>query len=793
MAAVVCGLVAALAGPAWAGDAPLDLSGAVIVKAGDSPVVGKTATMLQEEIEARTGLRLAILKKAPGGDGPAILLGTAAAMPAPAERGDIPEKAEGYGVWVEGSTVYLVGRDDRGALFGAGCLLRSLSMTEGALALDPGTRVATAPFYPIRGHQLGYRNTANSYDAWDIDTYEQYIRDLAVFGSNCIELIPDLDPEKVDGPVMAETVWDMTVKLTALLDSYGLDVWMWLPIDGDVSDPATAEEELEMRRALFQANSRIDHIFVPGGDPGHTAPDVLMPWLARMNGVMQECHPGAGLWVSNQGFTHEQNDYFFTYLQEHEPDWLAGVVYGPWAKISLREMRDRTPAKYPIRRYPDICHCIACQYPPANWDQAFALTLWREPMNPRPMGHAHIHNSLAPLADGFATYSDGISDDVNKFIWTAMGWDPTADVHEVLRQYGDYFISNGFGDAIADGLLAQEKNWDGPLLGNKQIGKTFKQWCKIEKQADEEMFDNWRFQMGLYRAYYDAYVQERLEYETDLEEQAYRALRRADKVGVAKAIQSARDILAKADTHPVGKKLRDRIEELGADLHESIGMQLDEKRYKAKNPERGATLCSMDAPLNDRIWLDNQFAHVLAGTDEEDRLILLNTILHWEDPGAGGLYDDLGKATKQPHLVYQKTWEEDPGFVESPQDEQKGALTGSYMASDVRVRYPWKLSWLDQAQTLFSTPLKMRYEGLDPKATYRLRVTYAGRFGAVMRLVADGAFEIHGPMAQPATLWPVEFDVPQEATGDGVLDLEWQLLEKRGCQVAEAWLIRVDE
>ena len=84
----------------------------------------------------------------------------------------------------------------------------------------------------------------------------------------------------------------------------------------------------------------------------------------------------------------------------------------------------------------------------------------------------------------------------------------------------------------------------------------------------------------------------------------------------------------------------------------------------------------------------------------------------------------------------------------------------------------------------------MRYEGLDPNATYRLRVTYAGRFRAVMRLVADGAFEIHGPMAPPATLRPVGFDVPSRATRDGVLDLEWQLIEKRGCQVAEVWLTK---
>ena len=53
--------------------------------------------------------------------------------------------------------------------------------------------IATSPAYPIRGHQLGYRNTANSWDAWTVDQYEQYIRELALFGSNCIENIPFQD------------------------------------------------------------------------------------------------------------------------------------------------------------------------------------------------------------------------------------------------------------------------------------------------------------------------------------------------------------------------------------------------------------------------------------------------------------------------------------------------------------------------------------------------------------------------------------------------------------------------
>lgn len=42
----------------------------------------------------------------------------------------------------------------------------------------------------IRGHQLGYRTTPNSYDAWDLEDYRRYYLDLMFFGCNTVEHIP---------------------------------------------------------------------------------------------------------------------------------------------------------------------------------------------------------------------------------------------------------------------------------------------------------------------------------------------------------------------------------------------------------------------------------------------------------------------------------------------------------------------------------------------------------------------------------------------------------------------------
>ncbi len=777
-----------------AGAETLDLTNVGIVGVRDGSLPAKAAEILTDEIAKRTGIRVPALRGGPELGTPTIVIQTLAQFKQGQLPGGLtrPRVADSYAIWVEESrtapTVNLLGYDDRATLYAAGRLLRLMSMTKGKLELPADVRLSSAPDVAIRGHQLGYRERANSYDGWDQKQFEQYIRDQIVFGANAIELIPPATPDQPRGPLMPLPPWEMNQKLSALIGAYGLDVWMWVPVGVDVSRPQQAVEELDRWRAMFQSCSHIDQVFVPGGDPGDTPPEVLLPWLSRMAAALHETHPDAGVWVSNQGFTPEQNNFFFGYLRTHEPDWLEGVVFGPWAKHSLAEARARTPRRFRIRRYPDICHTLRCQYPVPDWDPAFCQALGREPYNPRPRAMAHIHNSMAALADGFVTYSDGIPDDVNKVIWSAGGWDMQQSVEDILIEYGRYFIGDEQGEAVAQGLLALEDNWRGPLSSNERIEKTLADWREIERQLPEAAQTNWRLQLPLLRANYDAYLKQRLIRHTQIEQEAKTRLREAANIGVKAAVAQSRQVLAEVDKDDTAQDLRMRLVVLGELLFNNISLQLDTPRYGASNPERGAVLDFLDFELNDRPWLEAQFAEILELDSEQERLRRIRRILDWEDPGPGGYYDDLGHVGRQPHLLpvmRKNSWNADPGFVSTPQSE-----FGNRVNRDLLKLNDGKLSWSNQAETLFGTPLRMRYTDLDPEATYRLRVTYAGRFHATMRLLADQRYEVHGPLPQPSHPWPVEFDVPRSATADGVLDLQWELLQQRGCQVAEVWLIR---
>lgn len=765
----------------------------------------KAVTLLVEEVEKRTHFRWQQTSTWPSSNVPVIAVGplsTLGEIAGPYQKeiksaGERPP--EGYRLVVKNGTaqpaVLVIGNDARGVLFGVGRLLRELHMGKGSATLADGLNLVSAPKYALRGHQLGYRPKCNSYDAWDLPTWEQYFRDLAVFGCNAIELIPPRSDDDADSPHFPRPPMEMMSGMSQLADDYGLDVWVWYPaMDKDYADPATVDSALREWGEVFQKLSRIDHVFVPGGDPGHTRPNVLLALLKKQTENLHRYHPKAQMWVSPQSFDQSWLEEFIEILNREQPAWLSGVVFGPQVRVSLPRLRELVPKQYPIRHYPDITHSRQCQYPVPDWDVAYALTEARECINPRPEGEAVIFRKTQPYTIGFLSYSEGCNDDVNKFIWCGLGWDPDTQVPDILRQYSRYFIGDTFADEFAQGLLALERNWQGPLRANEGVQRTLMQFQALERRASPTQLKNWRFQQALFRAYYDAYVQRRLIHETELEAQALELLRAAPTTGSRLAMADAGKVLDAAVTSPVARDLRERIFELGEALFQSIGMQLSVEKYKAIAVDRGASLDTLDYPLNNRAWLNEQFASIRKLTSEAERLKALEEILHWTDPGPGGFYDDVGNVAAQPHLVRGAGFQGDPGAMESPRVDFEEDLVLD--EPDENPGMARRISWMDHAETLYDAALQMHYTALDPSAQYRLRVMYAGDSPKKkMRLVANNGLEIHPFLAKPFPFKTLEFEIPQAATSQGDLTLTWFGEpglggNGRGCQVSEVWLLK---
>lgn len=743
----------------------LDLSRATLATSANAgPLERKTAQVIREEVKKRTWLELGT-----GASPVAITLEIRPNAAAP----------EGYTIATSTTGVRITGNDARGVLFGAGHLLRKLDYARGRLTLEPALNVTTAPETKLRGHQLGYRPKTNSYDAWTAAMWDQYIRELALFGTNAIELIPPRSDDDADSPHFPASQLDMMIEMSRIADSYGLDVWVWYPaLDDDYSKPEQVEFALKEWAEVLRRLPRVDHVFVPGGDPGHTAPEHLMPMLAKQAASLQRFHPKAGWWVAPQGFSEEWMQRFFGLLKS-EPAWLTGLVYGPQFRYTLPRFRELVPKRWPIRHYPDITHSLRCEYPVEDWDLAFASTLHREPINPRPHDQAAIFRHTNPYTIGFLTYSEGCNDDVNKFVWSALGWRANQNVEEVLRDYSRFLISARLADPFAQGLLALERNWRGAAVANSGIETTLRQFQAMERGATPAELLNWRFQQALYRAYYDAAVRDRLLQETAFEREARQALARHDLDGAERA-------LFRAPERPYDGRVR----ELGEALYQSIRMQLDSPRYQG-HAGRGSNLDTFGAPLNDRHWLRARIAEIRTLNSETERAARVARVLAWSDPGPGGFYDDLGNPAQQPHLVKGKPFAQDPYFLESP---LTGFLTVPQAAPPADLpRSAWTL-----AETQYDGVLRLRYTGLDPQARYRLRVMYvavdAASREAKVRCVANGGVEIHGYLLKNLQE-PMEFDIPPAATAGGRLDLAFNQAPGsrgagRGVQIAEVWLVR---
>ncbi|MCX5756981.1 MAG: hypothetical protein NTU83_00435 [Candidatus Hydrogenedentes bacterium] len=410
----------------------INLTDAVVVTPGDlSSPEQKAVAMLIDEVAKRTRITWRETHEWPAGAavvavGPAKSL-AAFAGPRADAFGSAPDKAEGYRLRTFDSggapAAIVAGNDVRGVLYGIGRLLRELRMERDGIHVTANLDVATAPAVKLRGHQLGYRPKTNSYDAWTPAMWEQYIRDLAVFGANAVELIPPRSDDAPDSPHFPLPQIEMMKRMSQICDDYGIDVWVWYPaLDKDYTKSKDVEFALNEWGSVFAQLPRIDHVIVPGGDPGHTPPRPMLDLLAKQTEVLHHTHPKAGMWMSPQGFTKERMDEFLNILCTEQPKWLTGIVFGPQNRVPLPELRKVVPPQYAIRLYPDITHTVQCQFPVPEWSYALAITEQRECVNPRPTQYARIFRLTNPDTIGFLTYSEGCNDDINKTIWSGLGW-----------------------------------------------------------------------------------------------------------------------------------------------------------------------------------------------------------------------------------------------------------------------------------------------------------------------------------------------------------------------------------
>ena len=275
----------------------------------------------------------------------------------------------------------------------------------------------------------------------------------------------------------------MNRRISEICARYDLDYWIWMPAETSISEqqPRRAQE-LQQVDALFRDLPRLDAIFFPGGDPGNNPPELVIPYLRDIAARLAKPHPRAKIWLSLQWFDAKGIDDVYAWIERGS----AGVARRPGRRTEQPAARSHAraaAAALPLRDYPDITHTVRSQYPVPWWDPAFNFTLGREPINPRPVFYAAVHDRTASHTDGFISYSDGVNDDLNKAIWSGWPGRPAATSGEIVREYTRFFFGERVADRAADGLLALEKNWEGPLATNGSVDGTLALWQALEREA----------------------------------------------------------------------------------------------------------------------------------------------------------------------------------------------------------------------------------------------------------------------------------------------------------------------
>jgi hypothetical protein len=678
---------------------------------------------------------------------------------------------EGFDIARRGGDITIRAATTRGFVYGAGWLLRHANELE----LPLSQRVAEAPVQAVRGTQIGYRFKNNSYDAWTPAMLTRRIEDFALWGANRIQIVSPKSDDAASSPLSPVAALTAVQEIARAAHRLGLDVALFYPLLRDYDGGKADDAEIADFAHLIAMLPALDAVYLPGGDPGHTAPERLFPLAERLAQAMRARFPRSELLISTQGFDAKRLNVLHAELARR-PRWLTGIFVGPQTRESIALHLRRIAGRYPVELYPDTAHAMHAQLPVPDWHPAFALTQGREPVNPRPDAQAVIFAHLTPGTRGAVSYSEGVNDDWNLHQWLRMGWDPAVTPEAVAADYARFYVGDPAFAAIPAML---EAGWRGDPAANTGIDATLSAIDAIRPAR----WADWRIDLYRYRAVYDALVRERWRLASARQAEALYSLRQAPAIGAEAAVAAARFAYARPESERAAM-LHRRLEDLADRLWQSARMQLSVARHGASHWERGANLDRAMIDLNDRVAVERDMAAALALPTERARIDRLAAIGDPWGMAQLALYDDLGNPGNEPHLL------RGPGYPDDPQ-LWRSAIDG---VADHIPDEGWRMAELSYAEALYDQPLTLRYTELERDRRYRLRYTRAGEAYALPLALTANGIRLLVPETRAVNPQRIELDLPLSLARDGELTLRFTRPPGlggggRGLQIAEVWLI----
>ncbi len=733
-----------------------------------------------------------------------------------------------------GRVVIAAGRDDRGCVYAAGEILRRAHYLVGAVGFPHELEVRTAPAFGFRGTQFGQSHVALNkakVRPWTQAEIESKIADFALAGANVLQVPVTIKETDATYRYIKGLGLKTIVHWSANAGS-GPPEWQAKESIGRVgylcpSVPEARQELLRSVEAAFAKSPHFDYVSFSGGDGGGCECDRCKPYGAVFirlvedyAAIIHRYHPDAQVMFTNQKFDNEDDLAIFRYLREHPNTGLRAFCVGPGSDAMSWQPGHRQHHRMDLFRYPGFgpfsryMQEIVHQLPP-HVDLAFynEITHWRYAQHayiqayPRPDKDGNhpphwnhfiyermpdpyltqvydrltffawpryyrwVFGEVVRYGLGDCTHSSGTHDHFNQWMWQRLLWSPHRTAEDVVDEYCRTWFGPEAAPLMARAIFLMEEylQWDPerPITRKTSIDRYYDLVMKAGRVMPPHLRDrNWLWREFAQKAAIDKRtklaVARQMAVQRSIERDIARALAKSDGSDRSDLSDSS-DLdllvsrcllrLSRLAEPPDMRRLREEAVRLGEESNALYGV-------------RSEGLVSLDHDFIGLGWLKRQLERAQAAGGKDKRELLW-TIAHYEDPGPGGFYDNLGTFEHAPHLVNGYPYDHGQPYVGDMLDEGNriSQRTMGYTQDEER-------------------GLELRYEGLAPQARYRIRFTlvrpwFQPRYAHRMNQKAQSIYADGIPLAEGLEL-PEKmsdfftFDIPPEATSDGVLTITFR-------------------
>jgi len=722
-------------------------------------------------------------------------------IPLPSDRDPGPEGFIVKTIELRGKPAILAaGVDKRGTLYSVGEILRRLTYNPKSVEIDE-VDVRTAPAYRFRGasaNQGGTMRRITGARSWTKEELEEYTLDLALAGANIFY-------------AYGGDYYDFVKSFDLLTVGSGFRPNQ-LPKDYPPEWQSPTErrkgwvcpsipEAHQALREYWEEKSRnspdSDILRIYAGDPGGCRCERCMPWGKKFIELSEEIaeiwlryHPNTlSIQIANQDLTNAGDQAIFDYLNEKPRKWLSAICYGPGSNAMspyfrselredlfiypgsgplnryLREILNQIPKHQYIVHYSDVTHWISSQYQVENPEPHLVSVYGRRTFHTRPRAYYRIFQAIMPFSGGDILYSEGHHDEFHQYMWNRLLWNPNRSLEDVIMEYTMFHFGPEAAKDMMEAMLQLESNLEAPLATNEGIDRYY----LLVKEAGWKipphlMEGNWRWRLHMQKAALDKYLQLKLRREEERYDRVIALLSKGLASGdIDRAISSASGLLGEDIETPDMIALKEEAGRLGEESEEIFGV-------------RNVGYFNLEGDFAGLRWLSREIGRASSAESTEEKRRILDGVVNYERPGEGSFYDDAGNRDHQPHLRKGRSYNASQWMDPSNRPSQN---TIAYSFDDGK-------------------GVTFEYDGLDPKASYKLRLTLvaprregSGQIPRTQHVVADGYYLARDVEVPLYTAKQVEFDIPRRLTEDGKLEV-WFEKGSSGLAtiVSEIWLIK---